>query len=103
MHGNTWRSAERLLKDAKTWTFIGYSLPPADYEFKLLLKRVQLSRKKPPRLVLVTGGDSNVAQQTQQGYLKFFGAELDHPGPNVFVDGLEDAISGLKKIGVLKK
>jgi hypothetical protein len=44
MHERTWDATERLLQAAKTWVFIGYSLPAADYEFKLLLKRVQLSR-----------------------------------------------------------
>lgn len=51
MHESSWRSAERLLREAKTWIFIGYSLPAADYEFKHLLKRVQLSRNR-PELVL---------------------------------------------------
>jgi hypothetical protein len=44
MFERSWLSAERLLRQAKKWVFIGYSLPAADYEFKHLLKRVQLSR-----------------------------------------------------------
>jgi hypothetical protein len=103
MHGSSWRSAERLLREAKTWIFIGYALPPADYEFKLLLKRVQLSRKRPPKLILITGGDASVADQTQQNYLKFLGPQLEHPGTNVFVDGLEEAIPGLQQLKILKR
>ena len=50
MYDQSWQTAERLLREAKNWIFIGYSLPAADYEFKLLLKRVQLSRKAKPNL-----------------------------------------------------
>ena len=44
MFQRSWLSAERLLRDARKWVFIGCSLPAADYEFKYLLKRVQLAR-----------------------------------------------------------
>ena len=40
----TWFDAEDLLREAKNWVFVGYSLPEADYEFKYLLKRIELSK-----------------------------------------------------------
>ena len=82
MHERSWDSAEKLLWDAKTWVFIGYSLPAADYEFKLLLKRVQLSRPTPPDIVLITGGSS--ANETVLSYKKFFRPRSG----KVFKDGL---------------
>lgn len=56
MHLATWREAERQLRCARNWIFIGYSLPAADFEFKFLLKRVQLSRPDPPQITLITSG-----------------------------------------------
>jgi hypothetical protein len=56
MFDKSWFSAERLLRQAKKWIFIGYSLPAADYEFKHQLKRVQLSRLSPPEFVVITKG-----------------------------------------------
>lgn len=98
MHESSWKSAERLLKDAKTWTFIGYSMPGADFEFKHLLKRVELCRALPPRIVLITGGDEVAASDTVSNYKKFFGKSLT----NVYKQGIGDSsISGLKKLGIL--
>jgi len=71
MFQKSWFSAAELLKRAKDWVFIGYSLPPADYEFKYLLKRVQLSRRIKPRLTLVTAGENG--QKTKDNYERFFG------------------------------
>jgi hypothetical protein len=73
MFERSWLSAERLLRDARKWIFIGYSLPAADYEFKHLLKRVQLSRKVPPEFLIVTGGQPNVTDETYYNYQRFFG------------------------------
>lgn len=56
MFQKSWFAAEELLRGAEEWVFIGYSLPAADFEFKYLLKRTQLSREKPPLIKLVTGG-----------------------------------------------
>jgi hypothetical protein len=71
----SWFSAERVLRDAKRWVFIGYSLPSADYEFKYLLKRIQISRKVRPEIVLVTGGSHPDA--TYRNYQRFFGRVMD--------------------------
>ena len=73
MFEKSWLSAERLLRVAKKWVFIGYSLPAADYEFKHLLKRVQLSRAKPPEFLVITGGPSGAANDTYHNYQRFFG------------------------------
>lgn len=86
MFQKSWFTAEDLLRHADTWAFIGYSLPAADYEFKYLLKRVQLSRKTPPRIVLVAGGEG--AQATYRNYQAFFGETLKI-GTNCFLEGLD--------------
>lgn len=97
MHERSWAAAEQLLWASKSWVFVGYSLPAADYEFKLLLKRVQLCRPTPPDVVLITGGGG--AHLTERSYQKFFG-----PGINVvFKNGLDaGTIQHLKHIGALK-
>lgn len=100
MHLATWREAEHQLRSARDWIFIGYSLPPADFEFKFLLKRVQLSRPDPPRITLVTkGGPDAVAIKA---YRKFFGAgAITTRG--TFSDGLDSrCMSHLGKIGALR-
>jgi hypothetical protein len=97
MHERSWDSAEKLLWTAKTWIFIGYSLPAADYEFKLLLKRVQLSRQSTPDIVLITGGAS--ASEAVLSYNKFFGPRIS----KVFKEGLNpEANEHLRKIGALQ-
>jgi hypothetical protein len=87
MFQTSWRAAELLLRNAQRWVFIGYSLPPADYEFKYLLKRVQLSRKDPPELLLVAGGERNAAEKTRQNYQEFFGKTV-----KVYLDGLTPSV-----------
>lgn len=102
MHSRTWQTTERLLYDAKNWVFIGYSLPGADYEFKHLLKRVQLTRTSPPNIVLVTGGTPATADATRANYQRFFGPRLKPASPRVFLEGLDDnALKGLKTLGCL--
>jgi hypothetical protein len=73
MFEKSWLVAERLLRTAKKWIFIGYSLPAADYEFKHLLKRVQLSRAKPPEFLVITGGPRDATEATYHNYQHFFG------------------------------
>jgi hypothetical protein len=87
MFEKSWLSAERLLRDAEKWIFIGYSLPAADYEFKHLLKRVQLSRTVPPPFVVITGGDG--ADGTYRNYQGFFGLSIkrDNKLPKSFFSG----------------
>ena len=100
MYERSWLTAERLLREAQTWIFIGYSLPAADYEFKHLMKHVQLSRKPPPALILITGG--NGAKETQRNYQKFFGPQLGASSAAYFDKGLDIvALNYLKDIGAL--
>lgn len=93
-------TAESLLQQAKTWIFIGYSLPAADYEFKYLLKRVQLSRRIPPKLILITGGHG--AESTLDNYRKFFGPIVRRSNNSYFDGGLnEETIKQLSILGAL--
>lgn len=85
MFQNSWSHAEDILRTARVWAFIGYSLPAADFEFKYLLKRIQLSRKIKPELILVTGGEG--ANRTYKNYQKFLGRRL-RKGQNVYLRGL---------------
>jgi hypothetical protein len=77
MFESSWLQAEKSLREAQKWVFIGYSLPQADYEFKYLLKRVELARAKPLQIQVVTvnglvkGEDS----PTVKSYKKFFGRQ----------------------------
>jgi hypothetical protein len=87
MFERSWLSAERLLRAAKKWIFIGYSLPAADYEFKHLLKRVQLSRPEPPEFVVITGGPGDVTDTVYRNYQGFFGRGIKKQ-ENFFRDGL---------------
>jgi hypothetical protein len=91
MFERSWLSAEQLLRHAKKWIFIGYSLPAADYEFKHLLKRVQLSRKYPPEFVVVTGGRKINTDTTYRNYQGFFGRGIrrkNNGEQNFFARGL---------------
>jgi len=90
MFERSWLSAEDLLRQAKKWIFIGYSLPAADYEFKHLLKRVQLSRAEPPEFEVITGGTLSDTEYTYANYQRFFGRGIKK-GENFFPDGLSEA------------
>jgi hypothetical protein len=85
MFQKSWFSAEKLLRGAKNWIFIGYSLPAADFEFKYLLKRVQLSRREHPRFAVVSGGA--MSDRAYQHYQRFFGRQIKRD-ENFFGDGL---------------
>jgi hypothetical protein len=76
MFERSWLSAEQLLRSADKWVFIGYSLPGADYEFKHLLKRVQLSRNESPEFVVITGGSPTDCDYTYLNYQRFFGRDI---------------------------
>jgi hypothetical protein len=83
----SWLRAEEVLRRASRWVFIGYSLPGADYEFKQLLKRVELAKGQRPTIVAVTGGTSESADKTRLNYKRFFGRSVKE-GKTFFVDGL---------------
>jgi hypothetical protein len=80
---SAWLEAEKTLRRATKWVFIGYSLPAADFEFKYLLKRVALSRRIHPQIVVVTKEPDRTCSQGPAGtqrassvltYQRFFGS-----------------------------
>ena len=73
MFRQSWDTAESRLRDCGRWVFIGYSLPAADFEFKHLLKRVELARPKRPRIIVVSGGGSEATARTLRNYRGLFG------------------------------
>jgi len=100
MHSASWRTAEDYLKKAVDWVFIGYSMPAADFEFKHLLKRVQLTERQRPIITIITGGSG--AEATEARFKKFFG---EVPGERYFFRrGLDaTAISHLEARQVLRR
>ncbi len=67
-----WDHALWELRRAKTWMFIGYSLPDADFQLRHLLKTAQLARKKAPKIVVVLRPESGA----KRNYERFFGDQL---------------------------
>lgn len=99
MHTASWRSAEFDLKQSSHWVFIGYSMPGADYEFKQLLKRVQLSETIRPTITLITAGTGGADTVTR--FEKFFG-KVDKER-FYFDKGLDGAaLDHLRTLGVLR-
>jgi hypothetical protein len=76
MFQKSWFAAESLLREAEEWVFLGYSLPAADFEFKYLLKRTQLSRRTAPIIKVVSGGLPPAIKATRTNYEKFFGRTI---------------------------
>jgi len=85
---HAWFMSERILLEADEWVFIGYSLPEADYEFKHLLKRVQLVKNSDLKLKVVL-------KENADNYFKLFGSRLKIE--NVFLNGLEGYTISLNK------
>ena len=100
MHSASWKSAEALLTSAEHWVFFGYSMPAADFDFKALLKRVQLSRPKRPKITVITGGKG--AADTLLRFSRFFGDA--HSAGRNFKGGLDaETIDHLKQIGLMRR
>jgi len=100
MHAASWRSAEQDLKRTADWVFMGYSMPPADFEFKQMLKRVQLSEPHRPIITLITGGKG--APDTIERFEKFFGKVAGER--HYFDNGLDaPALAHLRRRGVLRR
>lgn len=92
MFQRSWSLAERKLRDSKRWVFIGYSLPAADFEFKHLLKRVELACSEQPEIVVVTGGDDETAiARTLKNYRGLFG-ELVTEEKTFLTEGLSNRV-----------
>lgn len=99
MHSASWYTAEQYLKGSADWVFIGYSMPAADFDFKHLLKRVQLTEGERPNITVITGGKD--AKVTIERFKKFFG---DVSGQRFFFsNGLDtEALDHLASIKVLR-
>jgi hypothetical protein len=93
MFHHSWLLAERKLRNSGRWVFIGYSLPSADFEFKYLLKRVELACRPRPEIIVVTGGDDESAiQRTMENYRGLFGNTVSKEEETFFDEGLTDRI-----------
>ena len=86
MFESSWLQAEKALRRAHKWVFIGYSLPAADFEFKYLLKRVELARKTAPEILVVTKTNRNDPDDSPavRSYKRFFGEDRS----TIFYKGL---------------
>jgi hypothetical protein len=91
MFQKSWFQAESVLRQARTWVFIGYSLPSADYEFKYFLKRIQLSQRPLPEYMLVAYGGKGTDNPTYRNYERFFGRGIK-VGKNCFLDGINKRV-----------
>ncbi|MGD0571357.1 MAG: hypothetical protein ABSA78_23420 [Candidatus Sulfotelmatobacter sp.] len=92
MFQRSWSLAESKLRSSKRWVFIGYSLPAADFEFKYLLKRVELARSEQPEIVAVTGGTDKAAiGRTLRNYQGLFGKFVKE-GKTFLTEGLSDKV-----------
>lgn len=69
---NSWQHAEQLLTAATSWTFIGYSMPAADFEFKHLMKTCEL-RSGAKKLEAVVLHD----EAARDRFVGFFGQRVD--------------------------
>jgi hypothetical protein len=97
MFESSWLEAENALRQANKWVFIGYSLPAADFEFKYLLKRVQLAMKSDsPIIQVVTKSDKSMYpledDPTVLRYKKFFGEQSGGRDIDFFGNGLSKCI-----------
>jgi hypothetical protein len=93
MFQKSWFQAEKALRQASTWVFLGYSLPSADYEFKYFLKRIQLSRQVIPEYFVVTYGGQGAKNLTYQNYQRFFGRRI-RVGESCFLEGMDNEVIG---------
>ena len=84
---SSWLQAEKTLRRSHRWVFIGYSLPAADFEFKHLLKRIELSRRHKPEIIVVTKVREDSLREgdpTALRFKRFFGSLR----PRIFYEGL---------------
>jgi DNA polymerase elongation subunit (family B) len=90
MFESSWMEAEKALRSARKWVFIGYSLPGADFEFKYLLKRIALSRRSTPIIQVVTKARMKAKKDSYAVtcYKRFFG----ECQPEFFRDGLTSEV-----------
>jgi hypothetical protein len=75
-----WKSALELLRTAREWVIVGYSLPVEDVAIRSILLRAHSARRRPPRVRVVQLGKD---EATIQRYAALF------PEARYFDDGLE--------------
>lgn len=68
-----WDDAFKMLRDARTWMFVGYSFPEADFQLRHMLKAAQLGRRGRVEVIAVTKGS---ADGTIERFNRFFGKAL---------------------------
>lgn len=68
-----WDKALACLRQAKTWVFIGYSLPQADFEIRALLKTAELSDAVERQRTIVAVPGRN--PEAHKSFAKFFGSK----------------------------
>lgn len=75
-------------------------MPPADFEFKHMLKRVQLAERRRPKITVITGGSADAQWATTERYRKFFG---DKPLERKYLDvsEVDEVLDHLRAIGAL--
>ncbi len=75
-----WSKVEKALRDSDILIFCGYSFADADIHIKYMLKRVQISRKKPPLKIMVFnnyyGKQKASIEDEQQRYKRFLGENV---------------------------
>lgn len=87
----SWDAALALLRQSPFWTFIGYSLPEADFAFKHLLKTAEMaSLGSGPKQVRVI--DRDATGRVRERYERFFGSRL----VEFHNDGFEDWAHGAR-------
>ncbi len=66
-----WQQAYSALRDSNTWTFVGYSLPEADFEFRHLLKSAEKGAggNTPKTIRVILKDDAEAGQR----FRRFFG------------------------------
>ena len=97
-----WDASLRTLREAKTWLFIGYSLPEADFQIRHLLKTAQMGRKKPPRIFVALLSPTNAGppDRTRENYERFFGKQsVEHIEAPTGQELLEQVIEALEALG----
>jgi NAD-dependent SIR2 family protein deacetylase len=83
-----WELALGALRNAGRWVFVGYSLPPADYELRYMVKTAQLVNKGLESIRVVLKADGH--HEPVDRYKQFFGLRDDQ----IYLDGIESWIRG---------
>jgi hypothetical protein len=80
-----WQQAFSALRDSTTWSFIGYSLPEADFEFRHLLKSAEKAACTPRNIRVILKKDPEAGKR----FRRFFGIG----NAQIHQHGLSDCVS----------